>query len=155
MDGIGLWRHPLHFINHMSYQHLVNCFVNKALAGRIKKGVGVENVNSWCDVKDSVFCGEPDGPPSQSASPPSLPSVYATPPRPYKAWLSHTSCLDHSSLVELPPVTTRSRRLPSLYGWRERTWRVKWAKIQGDLEMKWSKQCRYFDWKTQRAVLIS
>lgn len=108
MDGIGLWRHPLHFINHMSYQHLVNCFVNKALAGRIKKGVGVENVNSWCDVKDSVFCGEPDGPPSPSASPPSLPSVYATPPRPYKAWLSHTSCLDHSSLVELPPVTTRS-----------------------------------------------
>lgn len=84
--GCSVWsiwtaRHPLHFINHMFYQRLVNCFVNKALAGRRKKGVGVENVNSWCDVKTLFSAESLMVPPSPSALPPSLPSQ-STPLRP-------------------------------------------------------------------------
>lgn len=152
MDRIGLWRHPLHFINHMSYQRLVNCFVNKALAGRRKKGVGVENVNSWCDVKTLFSAESLMVPPSPSASS----CLQSTPLRPIltrhglvtpAAWtiLHWLSCpLSGPEARVSHPYTAKEKEPDGLSGPKSR-----------GLEMKWSKQCRYWDQKTQRAELTS
>ncbi len=135
----------------MSYQRLINCFVNKALAGRRKKGVGVENVNSWCDVKTLFSAESLMAPPSPSTLPPSLPSQ-STPLRPILTshglvtpaawtilhWLS-CPCQDQKPQYSIPMA--KEKEADVLSGPESR-----------GLEMKWSKQCRYWDHKTQRAV---